>query len=99
MEQVNFQRHLDLKGIALEEDESQWKPVEIRGTLRYADATRSDGDRIKIIDDGGRSHTVEVPEGMMRDIVRPMWDSVVTISGLLKGNVIQLQDIRQEATD
>lgn len=69
------------------------KPVEIRGILRYADATRGSGNQIRIIDAKQKSHRVSVPLGMMNDIVRPMWDSMVTITGRLVGNIIELQDI------
>lgn len=68
--------------------------VTARGALRYADATRGDNE-IKIIDEKGHSHRVEVPEGMMSDIVRPMWDSIVEITGRRKNNRIVLDDIRE----
>ena len=38
-------------------------------------------NRIRIIDEGGRSHTVLVPKGMMNDIVSPHWDSKVLVRG------------------
>ena len=56
--------------------------VEIRGTLRFADAIRDESNRIRIIDEGGRSHTVLVPKGMMNDIVSPHWDSKVLVRGI-----------------
>ena len=54
---------------------------EVSGTLRYADAgtgSRSH-NRIKLVDDAGSSHDVIVPEGLMDDIVRPLWNSFVTV--------------------
>ena len=69
------------------------EPETIRGILRYADATRGRGNQIRIIDTEQRSHRVNVPAGMMNDIVRPMWDSIVTVIGIRVGNVINLQDI------
>ena len=51
----------------------------IRGTLRYADATRDNRNRIRLVDGGKIVHTIDVPEGMMNDIVRPMWNSEVEL--------------------
>ena len=75
------------------EDERPGKLVEVRGTLRFADATGHDANKIKIVNDTGRSRSVTVPAGMMTDIVRPMWDSKVVVKGLQKGRAIVLQDI------
>ena len=75
-------------------------PVELRGILRFADATGSSNDQIKILDiNADTTHTVEVPEGMMNDIVRPMWDSVVAVTGVRTGRQILLQDIRKAPAD
>ena len=76
--------------------ESLGEPITIQGILRYADATRGAGNQIRIIDNSNRkTHRVNVPTGMMNDIVRPMWDSVVTVTGWQAGNVIELEDIWQ----
>ena len=75
------------------EDERPGKPVEVRGTLRFADATGHEANVIKIVNDEGRRRSVRVPEGMMADIVRPLWDSKVVVKGLQKGRSIVLQDI------
>ncbi len=69
------------------------KPVEVRGTLRFADATGQEANEIKIVTDDGKRRLVRVPEGMMNDIVRPMWDSKVIIKGLQGRRGIMLQDI------
>lgn len=76
--------------------EVELESVELRGKLLYADATSATEDLIRIVDAVGRSHTVKVPSGMMNDIVRPMWDSMVTISGLRRGATIELQNITPE---
>jgi hypothetical protein len=34
-----------------------------------------------------------VPEGSMDDIVRPMWNAQVVVTGLRKGRTIELQEI------
>ena len=73
--------------------------VEVQGTLRYADAIRDSNNKIKVIDEEQETHTVNVPEGMMNDIVSPMWNSTVMIKGTRKdtggGCYIELQDIEQ----
>ena len=75
------------------EDNASSKEVEIRGTLRFADATGQESNLIKIVSDTGRRRTVTVPEGMMNDIVRPMWDSKVLIKCVQRGRNLVLQDI------
>lgn len=55
--------------------------VTIRGKLLFADATREKSNKIRIVDEDGKSHTVLVPPGMMNDIVSPHWGSQVEITG------------------
>ena len=109
LEQVHFQRHLNSKGVALADEEIQLslsgqdaEPVEIHGVLRYANATRGNSNQIRVIgneDNKTHTHTIEVPEGMMNDIVRPMWGLDVVIVGLRIGNRIVLRDIREADSD
>ena len=69
--------------------------VNIRGTLRYADAIRKGSNEIKVIDEKGDPHLIRVPEGMMDDIVRPMWGSTVEIRGRRDNRHIVLDDISE----
>ena len=69
--------------------------VTVRGVLRYADATRSGSNEIKVIDESEQSHLVKVPEGMMDDIVRPMWGSVVEVTGTRENRRIMLENIQE----
>lgn len=69
------------------------EPIEIRGVLRHADAMREDSNVIQVID-SKKKYIVQVPQGMMNDIVRPMWDSHVIIQGVDTGEHIMLEDIR-----
>lgn len=94
MEQINLRRHLLEKASSGEAE-----PVELQGTLRYADATHHKGNRIKIVDAEQNTHMVMVPEVMMNDIVRPMWDLVVTIKGVRRGKSIELREIREVRDD
>lgn len=59
----------------------QGSVVEISGDLRLADARGSQRNRIVLLESDGSSHEVTVPYGMMDDIVRPMWNSTVTVTG------------------
>ena len=68
--------------------------VTVRGMLRYADATQGNNE-IKVIDEKKHPHRVKIPEGMMSDIVRPMWDSMVEITGRRENNRIVLNDIQE----
>ena len=73
--------------------EFETEPVELRGVLRYADATSDARNRIKIIGESREAHIIEVPDGMMNDIVRPLWASQVRVNGIRKGSRIILEDI------
>ena len=78
----------------VEEPQSvETEPVEVRGVLRYADALRDTSNEIKVIDEKQNTHIIEVPEGMMNDIVRPMWNLQVRIKGIRTGKRIILEDI------
>ena len=71
--------------------------VELRGTLGYADALHH--NRIEIRDTEGEIHKVRVPEGMMNDIVRPLWDLPVTVKGVRREGSIELQEISELRDD
>lgn len=64
------------------------------GTLRFANAMSMRSRRIKVIDDEEVAHSIDVPPGLMDDIVRPMWGSKVIVKGIRKrNNVVYLSDI------
>lgn len=71
------------------------KKVKIKGFLKFADATHGQSGLIKIVDSSNKSHQIRVPEGMMNDIVKPMWDSHVQIFGVKTKNKIELIDIQE----
>jgi len=68
--------------------------VEVTGMLRFADDTKREGV-IKIFDENNKAHNVKVPSGMMADIVRPMFDFEVVVTGYRKEGVIILEDIER----
>lgn len=79
------------------EDEGPGQPVELRGTLRFADATSDDASVIKLINVEGRRRgvSIAVPTGMMNDIVRPLWDSKVLVKASRKGRSTILTSIER----
>jgi hypothetical protein len=68
------------------------KRVSVKGRLLLADATKAER-KIKLVDEKGYAHTVIVPEGMMNDIVKPLWDDTVVVSGIRDQNKLYLEDI------
>ncbi|MEW6531365.1 MAG: hypothetical protein AB1473_11035 [Thermodesulfobacteriota bacterium] len=78
--------------IAVEEEPEE--RVVIRGTLKYADALKEEGE-IRLLDEKGGIHKVLVPEGMLADIVRPSFDKAVILTGMRRGPIIRLLDIEE----
>ena len=80
-------------------DQPTGSTIEVSGILRYADAGVGSRrrNRIKLSDDNDRLHDIAVPEGLMDDIVRPMWNSHVTVRGYRRPRqrIIRLVEIRE----
>ncbi len=74
-------------------------PVRIRGTLKFADSTRDRKDEIRLKDVQGGLHRIRVPEGMMDDIVRPLWDYEVEVFAMQRGSTTTLQTITRISDD
>jgi hypothetical protein len=67
---------------------------EITGVLRVAEKRDEGKERVEIIDDRGKWHAVHVPSALMNDVVRPLWDARVTVTGRIgKRNVLELETI------
>jgi hypothetical protein len=66
----------------------------IVGELRFADSI-SEAKRIKVLPEDGRPVSVWVPEGMMHDIVRPMYEDTVAVDMARSGGKWWLRDIRR----
>ena len=81
----------------METIESSGSVVEASGVLRFADASGQRANRIRLDSDDGSSHDVLVPPGLMDDIVRPLWNSHVTVRGSLlrRQRIIKLYEIRE----
>lgn len=78
-----------------EKGEIRESPITITGTLLYADARYDAKHTIRIVDEKRKTHNIIVEEGMMSDIVKPLWEEIVTITGFYRGNDIVLEDIRK----
>lgn len=80
-------------------DEDQSQPsnmVQVQGELRYASELQVGAkDEIRLRDQNGKVHKVIVPQGMMSDIVKPLWEEVVIVTGYRAGKKIRLTDIRR----
>jgi hypothetical protein len=65
------------------------------GELKFADARHGPRARIKLISDASRrEYTVIVPSGWMADIVKPLWQDRVVVTGIPRNDdTIELQDI------
>jgi hypothetical protein len=73
----------------------------IVGRLLFANATSSTRKRIRIVDDDGVQHSLIVPEGMMADIVKPLWEERVKATAVRRGKTLYLDRVeraRAEAT-
>jgi hypothetical protein len=71
----------------------QGERITLTGRLKYADSTKEDINRIKIVDKKGKLHSISVPQGMMDDIVRPLWDFDVTAYGIKGRSILYLETI------
>ena len=65
----------------------------ITGRLLFADGRNEKSQSIKIVEAGDDSREVMVPTGMMNDIVRPLWNEMVTAEVTVKGKTATLVGI------
>jgi hypothetical protein len=54
--------------------------IEIIGTLLEADAKSQKEGLIEVVEEGGKTRRIRVPRGMMRDIVKPMFEEQVIVA-------------------
>ena len=69
--------------------------VTITGRLLYADGRKEKNQSIRIIEDDGTPHVIKVQPGMMDDIVRPLWNEIVTAVSTVKGKTTTLEAIER----
>jgi RNase P/RNase MRP subunit p29 len=77
---------------SLSVDEEKGVLVSVQGRLLLADA-RESKRKIQLIDEDNAKYDVIVPEGMMDDIVKPLWDEMVIVTGNKVGKKIRLREI------
>ncbi len=75
------------------------KPVEVVGWLRGAIKEEDVESSIRLVDEAGRKHPILVPTGMMNDIVKPLWDEQVRVTGVKVGRLITMENITPVDTD
>lgn len=75
-------------------DEIKDEVIKIIGVLLFADSKKKENSKIQVVDDGNNEHTLSVPEGMMDDIVKPLWNTRVIVTGYKKGRKIELDTIK-----
>lgn len=70
------------------------KLIQVKGRLLFADARKEKG-KILIIEKDKTEHKIFVPEGMMDDIVKPLWDDIVEVKGEQTRSGIKLIEINK----
>jgi hypothetical protein len=70
--------------------------VEIVGVLLEADGTDAGVGRVQVKTDDGKTELVIVPRGLMRDIVRPLFDEEVRVVGTRTSEGIRFKSIRAD---
>ena len=76
-----------------ESDLGEESNIEVTGVLLSADATGKDVGQVVIVDAYRKRHSVQVPRGMMSDIVRPMFEEEVRVLARLIDGKTVLQEI------
>jgi hypothetical protein len=85
------QGQLSLPSARIEKGESSIQHYE--GSLKGAEAIKENQIKIKL--NKGRPITITVPEGLMDDIVRPMWGTDVRVSATRRRGKLVLLDIKK----
>ena len=69
----------------------------VTGRLLFADELHGQ-NTIRLLDEHGHEHKISVPPGMMSDIVKPLWEDLVTVTGIRRYKTIHLIDIQRTGT-
>lgn len=73
---------------------SEGELIEIQGTLLEADAKDAVVGRIEVRRENGAIDRMRVPRGMMRDIVRPLFEEEVVVTAVRRVDGLFLESIR-----
>ena len=74
---------------------SKEERIVVKGELRHADSPKSEEGRIWLVESDGTKREIIVPKGMMADIVKPLWEDTVEVTGMLTGKKILLETIQR----
>ena len=92
-------QRIPVRPIARGRHPGKGKPVEVMGLLRHASKEEDEESSIRLVDEGGKRHVILVPTGMMNDIVKPLWDEQVRVTGMKVGRLITMENITPVSTD
>jgi len=67
--------------------------ISVKGQLLFANSISGRKGIIKLVGERGKTHRIIVPEGMMNNIVRPLWEDTVLVKGTRTSRGILLEDI------
>ena len=82
----------------LKRNEKESDMIHLRGQLIIANATKKSGKQsgeIEIVTEGNVRVKIVVPPGLMSDIVRPLWELEVEVTGTQRGQKVHLIQIRE----
>lgn len=93
---VRLTRHSDdiLTAVEAPPLKASAERITITGELQFADGRSTSKCRIRVVEQDGTQHNVLVPEGLMADIVRPLWGERVSVTGTKGRKGIKLEDIQ-----
>lgn len=74
-------------------EQEEERHVKVSGTLRQAAYTKREQGRLQLDGSDGTKYRIIVPEGMMDDIVKPLWNDEVEVFGIQRDKGIHLLDI------
>lgn len=94
---IRKRQHIEHVPTFINSKSTSTERISVTGLLRFADAThKNENGHIKIIDENtGFAHDVVVPGALMEDIVKPLWNSNVIVTGTKIHKKIMLEDIEE----
>ncbi len=67
--------------------------MELKGILKFADSTGAKKGIIQVVPESGAPVKIQVPLGLMSDVVRPLYESEVVVRGVFSRQKIHLSNI------
>jgi len=69
--------------------------ISVKGQLLFANSISGRKGIIKLVGERGKTHRIIVPEGMMGNIVKPLWEDTVLVKGTRTSKGILLENIEK----